>query len=82
MCFSRLDASTYMQYDILGSTVTSRELDLRSNSGIDLLMPICTDFDASRREERDAAKIMSLAYLVQKLFEKKTFLQNSIFYLS
>ena len=51
--------------------VTSCDLDLRSDSDIDLSRSICTYvpiyFDASVKEERDAAKIMSLAFLVQKL---------------
>ena len=39
--------------------VTSRDLELRSNSDIDFLRSACTYFDAFRREEHDAAKIMS-----------------------
>ena len=50
--------------------VTSRDLDLRSNTDIDLSRSICIYFDSSRRQEHDAAKIMSLAFLVQKQFVK------------
>ena len=62
--------------------MTSRDLDLRSNVGSDLLRSICTYFDASRRQEHDAAKIMSLALLVQKLFEKNIFAKKRYFDLS
>ena len=44
--------------------VTSRHLDLRSNSDIGLLRSLCIYFDVSRRVEHNAAKIMSLAFLV------------------
>ena len=57
----------------LARHVTSRDLDLRSNSDIDLLRSKCTYFDASWRQEHDAAKIMPLSFLVQKLFAKKHF---------
>ena len=69
-----------MQYGLLRST---RDLDLRSNSDIDLLKrSMCTYFDASRREEYDAAKIISLAFLVQKLFAKDHFgKKKTLFYL-
>ena len=55
----------------LARHVTSRDLDLRSNSDIDLLRSKCTYFDASWRQEHDAAKNMSLTFLVQILFAKK-----------
>ena len=48
--------------------VTSNELDLRSNSDVDLLRPVCIYFDVSRWEEHDTAKILSLPFSVQKLF--------------
>ena len=57
----------------LSRQVTSRDLDLRSNSDIYLLRSICIYFDGSRREEHGAAKIMSLVFLVQKLFVKNHF---------
>ena len=57
----------------LAHHMTSRDLGLRSNSDIDLLMSTCTYFDAFLREEHDAAKILLLAFLVQKLFAKKHF---------
>ena len=63
----------------VASHVTSRDLDLRPNSDIDLLRPKCAYFDASWRQEHDAAKIMSLAFLVQKLFAKKTFFKKTLF---
>ena len=56
----------------LAQPVTSRDLDLWSNSGIDLLRSTCTYFDAFRREEHDAAKIISPAFVVQKVIRKKT----------
>ena len=74
ICFFRKDASNDMQYDLLGS---ARDLDLWSNFEIDLFRATCSYFDAFRREEHDAAKIMCLAFLVQKLFAKKQFLQKS-----
>ena len=58
----------------LARHVTSRDLDLRSNSDIDLLRSKCTYFDVSWRQEHDAAKILSVAFLVQKLFAKKNLL--------
>ena len=74
MCFSRTDVSTDMQYDLLGS-----HLDLRSNSDKDLLNSIYTYFDTSRQEKHDAAKIMSLAFLVQNLFAKTSFAKKRYF---
>ena len=68
ICFSCTDASLDMQYDLLVRHMTSRDLDLSSNSDIDLLRSIFIYLDVSRREEHDAAKIMSLDFLVQKLF--------------
>ena len=65
----------------LTSHVTSRDLDLRSNSDIPLLRSICAYFDAARREEHDTSKNMSLAFLVQKLFGKNRFIKkNATFY--
>ena len=55
----------------LAQLVTSRDLDLKPNPDIDLLRSACTYFDAFRREEYNATKIRSLAFLVQKLLEKK-----------
>ena len=55
---------------------SSRDLDLRSNFEIDILRSICTYFDASRREEHNVAKNVSLASLVLKLFAKNRFLQK------
>ena len=81
ICFFRRDASNDIQYDLLGSTVTSGDIDLRSDFEIDLFRSTCTYFDAFRREEHDAAKIMSLALLVQKVFAK-TSLKKRYFDLS
>ena len=67
-CLSCTDASTDSNMTYLAPHGTSRDLDLRSNSDIDLLRSKCTYFDASWREEHDTAKIMSLAFSVQKLF--------------
>ena len=78
MCFSRTYASNDMQYDLQ----YTRDLDLRQNSDIDLLRSICTYFNASRREEHDAAKNMSLAFLVRKLFAKPVFAKKRYFDLS
>ena len=73
MCFPRIDALIDMQHD-LSNHVTSRDLELRSHFDIDLLKWTCIFFDASRQEEHDGAHIMSLAFLVQKLFEENIFL--------
>ena len=54
----------------LAQNVTSRYLDLRSNSDLDFLRSTFTHFDAFRREEHDAPKIISIAFLVQKLLVK------------
>ena len=54
----------------LDQHVTPRDLDLGPNFEIDLFRSTCAYFDALRREEYDAAKIMPLAFLVQKLFAK------------
>ena len=80
-CFFHKDASTDMQYlAYLAEHVTSRDLDLRSNSEIDLYRSTCTHFDAFRGVEHDAAKIMSLAFLVQKLFVKNRFFSNKCYF--
>ena len=63
----------------LAQHVTSRDLDLRSNFEIDLFRSTCTYFDAFRREEQDAAKIMSLAFLVKRLFAKNRFCKKALF---
>ena len=62
----------------LSRPVTSGDLDLRPNSDIDLLRSICIYFDACRREEHNAAKIMSLAFLVEKLFVKDHFRKKKL----
>ena len=80
MCFFCTDASTDMQYDLLDPTRDSRDIDLGSNSEIDLLKSIYAYFDAVRREIHDAAKNMSLALLVQKLFAKTIFAKKISFY--
>ena len=72
ICFFRRDASNDIQYDLLGSTVTSGDIDLRSDFEIDLFRSTCTYFEAFRREEYDASKNMSLAFLVQTLLAKKS----------
>ena len=59
--------------------VTSRDLDLRSDSDIDLLRSNCTYFDASWRQEHDAAKTLSLAFLVRKVLAKKHFWKKRYF---
>ena len=46
MCFSHKDATTDMQHDLLGSHLTSHDLDLRSNFDINLLTSTCIYFDA------------------------------------
>ena len=59
--------------------VTSCDLDPRSNSDIDLLRSTCMYiFDAFRLEEHDAAKVMSLALLVQKLLAETVFAKSAI----
>ena len=59
--------------------VTSRDLDLRSNFEIDLFRSKCRYFNTFRRLEHDAAKIMSLAFLVQKVFAKNSFCEKRYF---
>ena len=54
----------------LGHRVTSRDIDQRSNFGI--FRPTCIYFDVSTREEHDGVRIISPAFLVQKLFAKKS----------
>ena len=81
--FSPLAAWLICNMTYLVQHVTSLDLislDLRSNSYIDLLRSICTYLDESRREEHDAAKSMSLASLVQRLFAKKTIVQKALFW--
>ena len=56
--------------------MSSSDLDMMPNFEIDLFRSTCAYFDAFRREEHDAAKTTSLAFLIQKLFAKKTFLQK------
>ena len=62
----------------LAQYVTSLDVDMRSDSDIDLLMLRCGYFDASWRQEQDAAKLMSLAFLVQKLFAKTYFCKKAL----
>ena len=62
----------------VAKNVTSLDLDLSSKSDIDLLRLTCTCFDAFRREEYDAAKIVFLASLIQKLFVKKHLSKKSV----
>ena len=82
-CFDRKNASDDIQYYLLAQGVTLRVLDLSSKFDIAILRSTYTHFDASRREEQYAAKIMSLAYIVQKLFEKNNFFPKTrYFYIS
>ena len=74
MCFSRTDAWTDMQHDLFGSTRDPTWPDVRSNSDINISRSKCTYFDVSWLQEHDCSKIMSLAFLGQKLFAKKLFL--------
>ena len=53
-----------------GHDVTWSDLDLRSNFDLNFLMSTCIYFDASRREQHDGVRIISLAVLVQKLLAK------------
>ena len=75
MCLSRQYASTDMQ---LGS---SRDLDLRSNFGLDLSRSCYTCFDASWRGKHDGVKIIALSFQTQKLL-KNCFAQKYRFDLS
>ena len=52
--------------------VTSRDLNLGSNFDIDLFTSICIYFDPSRGKEHYGTRIMSLTFIVQKLFAKNT----------
>ena len=63
MCLFRQYASTHIKYDLL---LSPRDLDLRSNFGLDLEKSLCMCFDASRREKDDVVRIMSLACLVHQ----------------
>ena len=60
-----------------GHDVTSSDLDLRSNFDLDFPRSTCIYLDASRREEHDGGRIISLAFLVQKLLAK-----NNLFHLT
>ena len=65
----------------LGKHVTWRDLDLRSNSDIDLLMWTCKYFDAFRRGKQDAAKIAS-SFISSKVISKNSFCKKRCFDLS
>ena len=54
----------------LGHDVTSSDFDLRSDFDLDLPRSTCTYFDRSRIEEHDGVRIISLAFLDQKLLAK------------
>ena len=60
--------------------VTSRDLDLRSNYDIDLGQHVGTYFDAFQKEEYDSARIIPLAFLVQKLFAKNRFYKKKRYF--
>ena len=86
-CFDRKNASDDIQYYLLAQRVTLRVLDLSSKFDIAILRSTYTHFDASRREEQYAAKIMSLAYIVQSYlrifqFSKTIFPKTRYFYIS
>ena len=58
-----------------------RDIDMRSDSDIDILRSTCAYFEASWREEHDTIEIMSLAFLVQMLFAKnKHFCKKALFW--
>ena len=82
-CFQRvLIAKTHRMIcniTYFAQRVTLRVLDLSSKFDIAILRSTYTHFDASRREEQYAAKIRSLAYIAQKLFEKSNFSKNLLF---
>ena len=61
MCLSRQYASTDMQLGL------RRDLDLRSNFGLDLSRSCYICFDASWRGKHDGVKIISLSFQTQKL---------------
>ena len=63
LCFSHQDASIHVQYDLLGSP---RDLDLRSNSDLELSMSSYTCFDASGRGKHDGVKIIALSFQTRK----------------
>ena len=79
ICFFRKGASTDMQYGLLGSTRDLMwpwpEVEIwHWLFNVNMYV-----YKAFRREEHDAAKVMPLAFLVQNLFAKKTFLQSALF---
>ena len=72
LCFSRIDASTHMQYDILGSP---RNLDLRSNCDPDPSRSAGICVDAYGREKHDGTKINSLSLKTKKIQAKNCLLK-------
>ena len=79
MCFSQQAYRLICNMTYLARHATSLDFDLRLNSDISLLRPICTYFNATRIQEYDAAKIMSLAFLVQKFFAKNVLAKKRYF---
>ena len=63
----------------LGHNVTSRDPDLRSNFDLEVSRLKCIYFDMSWQEEHDSVRIISLAFLVQKVFAKTIFVKNVYF---
>ena len=70
--FSRKDASTHMQYDVLGSP---RNLDLMSNCDFDLSKSAGMCFDAYGREKHDGTKINSVSLKTKKISAKNCLLK-------
>ena len=63
----------------LGQHLTSGDLALRSNIDLTFLRSACIWFLAPRLEEHADTQIKAIAFLVQRLFEKKTILAKNYF---
>ena len=77
-CVSRAETHRLIcNITYLGHHVTSHDLDLRSNFGLDFLRSTYKCFNASQGEEHDGVGIIPLAFLVQKLFAKNNLSNKS-----
>ena len=76
-CFLALTHRLVCNMTYLFRDVTSRDLDLGSNSEIDLLRSICIYVDASRREEHDACQNSVSSFLSSKVICEKSLSQKS-----
>ena len=79
MSFSCRDALSDMQHDLSGSPRDLTWPWLEVKFDINFFRSTCMYSDASRRQEHDGVRIWFLAFLVQTLFAKKTFLSSFTF---